>query len=649
MKTHEKIFLFAILAIIGLHIWGALAPAHMNWGVHFFALYPPFVGIISFGIIALLIIPFSQGRIIALKESVLRSISKIPIPFLIVASSGAVMILGNIFSSKLHLLGDGILLLRSLSNTEWGSNIMQSFNNQPLMYWLFRSALNFHLIDSPASTYDLYVWLDRLSALGMMALIFWWLRPLKLTLFTRVLLGALFFFGAGCQFFFGYIENYVLQYLFTGLFVISGWLALERRAPIALPVLSVIVMCGLHLGNLVFLPALLVLLLVYHPKAQVRTLLVSGVLSVAGFALIYALGYLPTLLRHFTPESVDFLHPFSTPTGNFGYAMFSSYHFLDWLNLNLLAAPFGLLIAVGILAGSARTIDWKKPALLFLLVAASCGLIFTWIINSALGMARDWDLLVGFFVPLMILDVYLLSTSEFMTRSRGLLVVVVACTLIHTAAFIGVNADEERHIARLRLLGDARFLSPTTLLFYDEALANFFFDTGRYAEAKIYYEHSMRIDPNNPRIVGNISDVYRKLGESENYFKMLLRAVEIKSVDPGIYSNLGVEYAGRGDTNRAIEFNERAVALDPRQEKAHANLGLLYVSKKNFPVAREHFVKAMELGMNDPIIVKYAAELSFYLSDFSSSVKYYDVYLRMKPGDQGARVLRARALEALKK
>jgi len=197
----------------------------------------------------------------------------------------------------------------------------------------------------------------------------------------------------------------------------------------------------------------------------------------------------------------------------------------------------------------------------------------------------------------------------------------------------------------LRLLGDPRLLSPTTLLFYDEVLANFFFDSGRYADAKIYYEHSVGIDPDNPRIIGNLSDTYRKVGEKDNYFKTLQRAVEIKSTDPGIYSNLGVEYASRGDTNLAILYNEKAVALDPRQEKAHANLGLLYVSKQNFPVAKDHFVKAISLGMNDPVVVKYAAEISYFLGEFPDAVKYYDSYLRMKPGDAGARALRQKAAE----
>jgi len=471
---------------------------------------------------------------------------------------------------------------------------------------------------------------------------------LKGTPLTKTLLGALFFAGAGTQFLFGYIENYVLQYVFTIIFVAGGWMALERRAPIALPIISVVALCGLHLGNIVFVPALFVLLLLYYPRARVKTTVASAILGVSGLAAIYFLGYLPALTKHFSAESVDFLHPFSVPGGNFGYAMFSVMHLLDWLNLNLLVAPFGLVIVIGVLA-FAKDFDRRKPAFLFLAAATLCGMFFTWIVNSALGMARDWDLLSGFLAPLIVLDVYLLITADVVAKSRYAVVLIVTISLLHTASFIGVNADEERHLARLRLLGDPRLLSPTTLLFYDEVLANFFFDSGRYAEAKIYYEHSVGIDPDNPRIIGNLSDTYRKVGEKDNYFKTLQRAVEIKSTDPGIYSNLGVEYASRGDTNLAILYNEKAVALDPRQEKAHANLGLLYVSKKNFPVAKDHFVKAIALGMNDPVVVKYAAELSMFLGEYPEAVRYYDSYLRMKPNDAQARALRQKAAGEVKR
>jgi Tfp pilus assembly protein PilF len=561
---------------------------------------------------------------------------------LVLALSLAIILLGNTFNSKLHLLGDGILLLRSLSNTVWGANIMQSFNNQPLLYWMFRKAWDFQFIGGADQTYDFYMWINRCSAVILVILLFWLFRQVKETVFTKVLLGALIFSGAGTQFFFGYIENYVLQYVCTIMFAVGGWMALERRAPIWLPIIALVAMCGLHLGNLVFTPALFLFLLLYYPRARVKMTVASALLGVLGLAAIYFLGYLPALTKHFSSGSVDFLHPFSTPTGNFGYAMFSFMHLIDWLNLNLLVVPFGLVIAIGVPAFTGN-FDRRKPAFLFLGATALCGMFFTWVINSALGMARDWDLLCGFLVPLLVLDVYLLIAADVVAKTRYAFVLIVTISLLHTASFIGVNADEERHLARLRLLGDPRLLSPTTLLFYDEALANFFFDSGRYADAIKYYEHSVSIDPDNPRIVGNLSDSYRKLGDKDRYFKTLLRAVEIKSTDPGIYSNLGVEYAGRGDTDLAIQYNEKAVALDPRQEKAHANLGLLYVSKKNFPVAKEHFVKAIQFGMNDPVVTKYAAELSFYLGEYPDAVRYYDSYLRMKPGDAAARAMRQKA------
>ena len=638
----NRFFLTFIVVILALHVWGAFYPAHLNWGVHFFAFFEPAVGIVVLAIVSALLIPGVCARIVDLKEKIVRSISSIPTPFLVLATSLTIILLGNTFNSRLHLLGDGILLLRSLSGTIWGANIMQSFNNQPLLYWMFRKAWDFQLIGSGEQTYVFYIWLNRCSVVLLMILLFWTMRLIKGSPFVKVLLGALIFSGAGAQFFFGYIENYVLQYVGTIIFVTGGWMALERRAPIALPIIALIVMCGLHLGNIVFLPALFCLLLLYYPRARVKLTVASALLGALGLAAIYLLGYLPALTKHFSPESVDFLHPFSAPTGNFAYAMFSFMHLLDWLNLNLLVAPFGLVVAAGVLVFT-KNFDRTKPAFLFLVAAALCGMLFTWVINSALGMARDWDLLSGFLVPLLVLDVYLLVAADVVSQSRYAIVLIVTISLLHTAAFIGVNANEERHLARLRLLGDPRLLSPTTLLFYDEVLANFFFDNGRYADAIKYYEHSVSIDPDNPRIVGNLSDSYRKLGDKDHYFKTLLRAVEIKSTDPGIYSNLGVEYASRGDTNLAISYNEKAIALDPRQEKAHANLGLLYVSKKNFPVAREHFVRAIALGMTDAIVTKYAAELSFYLGEYPDAVRYYDMYLRSRPNDTAARAMRDKA------
>ena len=50
--------------------------------------------------------------------------------------------------------------------------------------------------------------------------------------------------------------------------------------------------------------------------------------------------------------------------------------------------------------------------------------------------------------------------------------------------------------------------------------------------------------------------------------------------------------------------------------------------------------------MNDPVIYKYAAELSAYLGEYPDAVRYYDGYLRMKPNDAAARAMRDKAAKA---
>jgi tetratricopeptide (TPR) repeat protein len=262
-------------------------------------------------------------------------------------------------------------------------------------------------------------------------------------------------------------------------------------------------------------------------------------------------------------------------------------------------------------------------------------------------MARDWDLLASFFVPLMVFSVYALGQLPSTLSGRTALGTAAVCALLHCAGWIGVNASEEKHLQRVEMLHDARLLSPTTFLWYDEALANFFFDTKQYERARVRYEHYISIDPDNLRIIGNISDVYRKVGDKEKYFAMLREAVRLNTQDPGIYSNLGVEFAGRGDTTNAIQYNEKALSLNPRQVQAHANLGILYASRRQFVKAIDHFIAAIDLGMRDPPVYRYAADLSLLMGDYSRALRYYDSYLSYRPTDQRAITNRKRATDAL--
>lgn len=650
MSRSAKLLLGACLLIVALHVWGTIAPSHENWGVHFTGFYPPIVPIAMLAAIVLISIPSLQTTWLGRLERLLRSMGKWPaaLRFLLLASLliGAVYL----FPVKLHLLGDGAILLRSVQRGITGSEVTRSFGNQPLMFWIYRWAMDFHPVDASPDPYSVYVTIDLIAALLFLFLTVWCVGKLRQPPLESVLLASLLFAGAGSQFFFKYVENYVLLYVATAAYCITGWFALERRVHAAVPVVLLILMIVLHLGSLVFLPSIaLLFLLKYETRRKQVVILLAGI-AVAGFLVLSVMGFnLRYLFRHLTSESVDFLQPFTAVGGNFPYAMFSGAHLQDWLNSCLLAAPVGLaagLIPIFALPKNGR---WKNPVLLFLLVTAGCGFIFTWVINSALGLARDWDLYSSFFVPLLVLPIFLLTQPTDLRPKRYVLCILAAVAALHCVAWIGVNANADRYLTRVRSLDSGKFLSLTTQLTFDEALANFFFDSQQYGNARIYYERFLTIDSTNPRIIGNIADVYRKLGERDQYFRMLQRAVVIKSPDPGIYSNLGVEYAARGDTDRAIELNKEAVALNPSMANALANLGILYAARKDYRLADGYFTSAITLGMREPLLFRYAGDVSTYLGKYGEALQQYDAYLELVPGDSDVRAIRNKVFEAAKR
>ncbi len=629
-----------------LHLWGAIDPSHDNWGFHLFAFYDASIGIVALLIGLLLLIPAAQAGLMTLAERPLRLLARLPVAVnaLIMASIslGAAMS----FPAKLHLLGDGAVLLRSINQSQWGADLISSFRNQPLMIWIFRSLMGFYSTGGAVKPYDVYYGIDLIASVIFVALLFWCIRLLERPLMEQVLLGCFLFAGAGTQFFFGYVENYVLQYIATALFAVTGWFAMEKKVSVIVPISCFALMAGLHLGNLIFFPGIFVLMYFTLRGSRVGPILGMAGLSTVIIGFMFAVGFNPKdFLRHVTSGSVDFLPPFSASGGNFAYAMFSSAHLWDWMNAGLLIAPFGLAIALTLAILHRNELDWKNPAFIFLLVSAGFGLIFTWIINSALGMARDWDLLASFFLPLMILDVYLLTRTPSLRPRRTVLALTAGLTLLHCAAWIGINASADRHLRRMKLLDSPRYMSLTTQIVYDEALANYFFDSGKYADARIYYERYLRIDNSNPRIQANIADVYRRVGEKEKYFEALKRAVVCKSRDPGVYLNLGVEYAGRHDTAEAIRYNEQAVAMDSTQRLAHANLGILYTNTRQYRRAEKHFSTAISLGLREPVVFRYAGDVCFVLEEYEKAVRYYETYLGFVPSDQKVRQSRDLARE----
>ena len=73
----------------------------------------------------------------------------------------------------------------------------------------------------------------------------------------------------------------------------------------------------------------------------------------------------------------------------------------------------------------------------------------------------------------MILGVYVTLTAIDHKVRPTVLGLAATLTLIHLALGVGVNADLNKHIARVETLNDPRLLAVSSRLFQQEALANF--------------------------------------------------------------------------------------------------------------------------------------------------------------------------------
>jgi tetratricopeptide (TPR) repeat protein len=648
MNRNSKVAYAACAVVIVTHIFGNATPTHPTWGVHLFAFFPPGVGWAALLFSVALLFPSVNNAVCGAFDALVKKLSKLPAIVVNAALVGLLAFLGVRFAAELHLLGDSAILMRSIPISSWGDEVLSSFKNQPLLNVVYRWAMNLATSDATVHPREVYVTINLVAGALMVLIVGWFTKALQRPPLERVLAGLFLFGAAGTQFFFGYVENYVLQYVATIAYAITGWLALERRVHVLVPLAILAVLPGFNLGTLILVPSGLFLFFYRYDIGRWMGLLLLAGLSVAGVGILFAAGFdFSGFIGKFTGKAVDFLPLFGSVAGKFPYAMFSLNHLIDWLNAGALVVPFGLLIPAAFIPLLPKE-ERRKPAFLFLLVLAGLGLLFTWIINSALGMARDWDMLSSYFVPLAVLSVYLLVRAPGLEPRRSVLVAVTLISLVHTAAFIGVNADAARHLARMTLLGDERFLSNASQIWRDEALANFFFDNKYYADARVYYEHYMTIDSTNTRIVGNISDVYRKLGEKDKYFYQLQRGVKLGSPNPGMYANLGVEFSGRGDTAQAIYWNAKAVGIDSMHTSANANLGILYMGRKEYARANFHFGKAIAAGMREPKLFLYAAQCAMLSKQYVTAVRYYDFYLERNPGDQKSRQQRDRISTMLK-
>jgi hypothetical protein len=290
------------------------------------------------------------------------------------------------------------------------------------------------------------------------------------------------FLSGAVQIFFGYIEAYAPLMFFAALFLLSARRAIEGSAGLWVPTVCALAAVGMHRLGLVLLPSLgLVCLWVACRREWTRRFVWgAAVLAAVTIALPLAAALSGRLGASVLPLT----------KGERAYAVLSAGHLVDVANEILLVFPgFFVLVTVALLIartgsharrceeGAAfgenaqgRGAQRAFPNVLFgLFVGAPIG-VFLFFFRPGLGMARDWDLFaitaLGLWAPVSAS----LERGRSNARTRGIveyaLPAVFVMTAVLTTAWIGVNANAGRSVARFE-----------SILLYDRTRAAYAYET----------------------------------------------------------------------------------------------------------------------------------------------------------------------------
>ena len=264
------------------------------------------------------------------------------------------------------------------------------------------------------------------------------------------------------QFYFGYIENYVLVTIGVLLYLWFGLRYTMRGASLTWPAVALALTNGFHPSTIFGLNLSSVWLwgrewaaaTAPRWKARLKTTLKVALPMLAvliAVVLMMELGGhgIDALLGTDAPGGGDrsWLVPLRTLDSKWErYTMFSWGHLRDFVNEQILVAPFSLALAVAALfTGRGRAV-LRTPGGLFLAIAAAGYLLFTIVWNPDYGGRRDWDLFAPAALPLTLLAGYLLIGIDREDRSETgisrlgeIVLIVVGVSLIFTLAWVYSN------------------------------------------------------------------------------------------------------------------------------------------------------------------------------------------------------------------
>lgn len=389
------------------------------------------------------------------------------------------------------------------------------------------------------------------------------------------------------------------------------------------------------------------LFLLYHAvrRRLLGQAITSALASAALFAcLVLMSGYTPaTLLTNMTGDKTHTLALTMTASMWQPYPLFSFWHFIDYLNINILVSPFTLLLIILGLSYRWKQELWNNAEWLFVGLTTSCSLGFMFIVNPDLGMSRDWDLLSPFVLPSVLFACMLwFRDTQQRPSMRPVLFSILGITIVHTAFWIGLNADKDRSLARHLSLQDQRFWSKGALCNTYEELAIYYRNLQDYARAREYFQKFLSPNSTNHRIWVSLANLNKRTQDVDSEIQAWENALHFGLNKEDAFVDLGKLYIQKQRFDDGLQLTQKALELFPNSNKLVNNLGvILFQQKNNCSDALPLFLDALAKDPSVPEAFLNAGLCYKMTNDVEKMRFYWKRFLELAPDAPQAPQVRA--------
>jgi len=555
MKFFQRPVLYIFCLLLLLHLITSFFKTSILWGVDSWRYYPSHLIALFFLTGFLLFLFTSFGWMKKIGENLLSQILQFVKARSFRVWSGILTIccmgLFWLAKTKTFFLGDGYLRAR---NIEIGLMFSVEEPLDTFIHAAFYRTLGEYFSLSGA---DIYSLVSILCGGIFIFIVLVMVRSMPFTLLDKIFFFSALLFTGTIQLFCGYVESYsiaavcLMAYYYSALHSVTN----PRYLYFSSTVLGFSI-C-VHPTSILLIPSFFYLWLVSRKDANMKSSLallskivlfflipIIGTISLFYYGGRFSLGELFEI--YFRESNILPLKSPEVPLF-VSYSMFSPLHILDIINEYFLIAPVSAVVFYVFIRWIFKKDLIIHYEIVFFGLISLSYFIFLLVFDMKKGAARDWDLFAPAAIPLTLLIMFIvLKTPDF--RKRGICIMIIGYSIVHTVPWIGVNASTQLSLNRIKYL-------------LDNSHWNYHSTADGYDELSSYYHHRSEFEMANEyaKLAYQTlqSDRYR-----ENYASSLV--------------NVGSALAIKGNYSEAIPYFQKAMVIDSLNMESYYNLGLSY-------------------------------------------------------------------------